>query len=121
MKKVVKGLVASAAAVATVASLAACVPSTATKAKTKLEKAGYEVAIVPGNLASLSGAEGVDEMITAVKGTEMVSAFYFTSTDAAKKFYDEVVSKETAAEGTVSKRSGKIVYGGTETAVKDFD
>ena len=42
-----------------------------------------------------------------------------TSKDAAKKYYDD--TKDDASADEVVKHSGKIVYGGTETAVKDFD
>ena len=123
MKKVIKGLAVTATTFAAVATLAACVPGTADKAKTKLETAGYKVEVADQEYisiaASMLGMDGLESMIMAEKDNEYVSAMYFTSTDAAKKFYDE--NSKDVEEGEIVKRSGKVVYGGTETAVKDFN
>ena len=70
-------------------------------------------------LQTYGGVEGLDSIVIAIKDNDRIAVMYFTSKDAAKKYYDD--TKDTATENEVVKHSGKIVYGGTETAVKDFD
>ena len=124
MKKAIKGLAVTATTFAAVATLAACVPGTADKAKTKLEKAGYKVEIADSEslsfMASMLGVNDLESVMEASKDSEYVMVYYFSTTDSAKKFYDDV-KKEAEDADDIIKRSGKVVYGGTETAVKDFD
>ena len=70
-------------------------------------------------IQTYGGVEGLDSIVIGMKDNDMIAVMYFTSKDAEKKYYDD--TKDDASADEVIKHSGKIVYGGTETAVKDFD
>lgn len=128
MKKSVKGLFALTAAVAAV-SLTACVPSTADKAKEKLEKEDYKVVVVTQDTI-LDLTEGglqignLEGVMTATKDKEFVSAYYFEKSSDAKDAMEKIKKnseKENKDSNVKVKRSGKVIYSGTEQAMKDFN
>lgn len=126
MKKILKGFVAASAVAATMSTLAACVPANAEKAKAKLENKNYDVVVLDGKASEVFGIKGVEKFLTATKtddnNVEIVGAYYFESTSAAKDAYEKIekLLKNEDKDAYV-KRSGKVIYGGTQTAVKDFD
>lgn len=117
-----------------VLTLTSCVPGTAEKAKAKMEKKEYVVADVSEveKLAlKVAGVEGFTASITAAKTVEnkdgkktieSVTAFYFEKAADAKAVMEKLekyVNKESKDSSV--KRSGKVVYFGTEKAMKDFN
>lgn len=114
-------------------ALVACIPSDPDKAAANLKEEGYTVtvakasdgtgvkmgleltygkgciAVVDASLVSVSLAQGVDG--------EIIKIIYFNDSDSAKAYW-ETIKDDEVEEGYVAKRSGKIVYGGTEAAVK---
>lgn len=114
-------------------ALVACVPSDPDKAKANLEEAGYEVMVTkasdgPGvQLGLNSVAEGCVAMIMASKGLadldNAITILYFNDADDAKACYEELKADfeeadDAAKEGYKIGKSGKVVYAGSEEAVK---
>ena len=105
-------------------SLASCgaPASDPDKAVKALEKNGYTVAKLDSSLTlaaiTLAGIKDVDCVVTGVKGTDnAISIFYF---DSAKKA-DDALEKIKAYAGDSKdsvKKSGKMVYFGTDDAIK---
>lgn len=104
--------------------LFACAPSSVEKATSKMTKAGYTVSSY-----STKDAEDSDGGITAVKANSLLDwdgiyAMHFTSTKAAKKFYEDLIGsdKEDQKEAKENnlKQDGKWVYWGSDAAVKAF-
>lgn len=132
MKKSVKGLFALTAAVAAV-SLTACTPKTADKAKEKLEKEDYKVVVVTQNtildgtevLLQIGNLEGAMTATKTVDGkVEVVSAYWFEKSSDAKDAMDKIkenMTSENKDSNITVKRSGKVIYSGTEQAMKDFN
>lgn len=124
MKKIIKGLAVTATTFAAVATLAACVPGDSDKAKAKLEKEGYVVVkdeTVAG-LLKLAGVKEIETLNVATKDSEVVTYVYFSTSSAAKDAYDTIKEQAKKNDSKVeAKRSGKVIYYGTETAMKDFN
>lgn len=119
-------------------SLVACIPSDPEKAKQNLEDEGFfvlpELITAPLVAAVSVAVEGFDEMIYATDISaeailqdqtpgEAIIILYFDSSDNAKAFYEgdliQELKEEVDKEGTAQlKKQGKIVYIGTEAAIK---
>ena len=119
-------------------SLVACIPSDPEKAKANLEDEGFfvlpELLTAPFVAAVSLAAEGFEEMICAADISaeaidqgqdpgEMIFILYFDSSDNAKAFYEgdiiQELKEEVDKDGTAQlKKQGKIVYIGTEAAIK---
>lgn len=137
MKKVLS-IVAVLALISVLAmALVGCVPSDPAKAEANLKDAGYEVMVTKasdGTGAQLmlnAAADGCVTMVTAMKATisnsdsdfDGVVIYYFNDSAKAKAFYekqkaeyDELSDEEK--EGKKVGKSGKVVYAGTEDAIK---
>lgn len=88
----------------------------------KLEKAGYEVIVLEGDEAKEEAeSEGdIEWVVTASKGlTEYVTIVKFANTDDAKEAEENAITGSAFGVTVVCERSGKIVFYGTEEAVKD--
>lgn len=122
MKKVLKlTLVVAVVAVMCVA-LVACIPSDYSKAVSNLKDEGYVTAtdtvVIPTAL-KLAGVEGIETVITGTNGSDAITLIYFESSSAAKSAYDAVKEYFTNKDGeTAVNRSGKVIYCGTDAAVK---
>lgn len=117
MKKALKGLVLSLAAVSCLA-FAACTPSNLEKAEKKMAKEGYVVK------AYEVEAEGFVGGITATKSegildTDTITALLFESKDDAKDFKNKS-SQYIPSIIYTPVQDGKWVYFGTEDAIEDF-
>lgn len=133
MKKFVKVAALALVAVLALAALVACGPNTdPKKAQKALEDKGYAVVAVVGSDSALAqtglditakaaGLEAGDIIatVTATNGDEGISITYFKSAAVAKTFWDKNSGDIEKKEGWVTKRSGSIIYTGTEQAVKD--
>ena len=95
------------------------------KAKDALEDAGYVVVLNTGD-GLISGAllpDGVEATLVAYKSGEYIAISYYEDTKALNEAWED--AKESAQEledeyeGIVCKKSGKMIYIGTEQAVKD--
>lgn len=122
MSKKVISIIAIIALVAVLGvCLVACNADSYTK---KLEKAGYTVSSYTGDDAKDESDSDADVkwVVSAEKSlTEYVSVICFNKTDDAKA-YEEKASKYTGTilgVTVVCERQGKIVFYGTEQAVKD--
>ena len=139
MKKRILTIVAVLVLAAVLAvSLVACIPSDPAKARENLDEEGFfvlpELFTAPFVAVVSVAAEGFEEMILAtdISGEalqqdqtpgEFILILYFDSSDNAKAFYEgdgvqdlkEMVDEEGAGQ---IKRQGKIVYLGTEAAIK---
>ena len=113
-------------------ALVACVPSDPEKAAENLEAEGYEVATakkgssIGGILAGMTMPEGCETMVTGIKDLldgDMIVIYYFEEADDAKDFYEDMKADfdkadEEDKEGMKIGRNGKVVYTGSEEAVK---
>ncbi len=127
MKKTLS-IVALIALVAVLAvALVACIPSDPDKAVENLEAEGYEVEKLDSDLLLTFAPDGCVAVVSAVKGItdldDNITIYYFEDTDSAKAFYEEAKEAwdkldDEDKEGIEFKQSGKIVYSGTEAAVK---
>ena len=120
-------------AVMALAVLVACGPaSNPKKAAKALEDKKYVVSAVIGadssakqlvldGIAKGAGLEAGDIIatVTATNGDEGISITYFKNASAAKTFWDKNKDSIEKKDGWVTKRSGSIIYTGTEQAVKD--
>lgn len=95
------------------------------KAKAALKDAGYTVVLNTGD-GLISGAllpDGVEAQLVAYKDGEYLAVSYYDDTDALneawEKAQDEAEKLEEEYEDLVCKKSGKMIYIGTEQAVKD--
>lgn len=125
MKKFTKILALTLVLIMSVALFASCAAPNKDpeKAKEALEEAGYTVIYADGELADLSatilGIDKVDALISASKGDDAVEIIYFEDAAAADEFYDEVKEAAENAGTTVEvKKSGNMVYYGTNAALK---
>lgn len=99
------------------------------KAKAALEENGYVATLKNGKLvevvAMALGIDDLDAQITAISKEDIddfITIYYFETKDAADAAWDKV-KKEADDEGKdndnfVCKKSGSIIYFGTENAVK---
>ncbi len=118
-------------------AFAACAPSSAEAAEKKLKDAGYEVtAITEDELAELYDDEDIKMAggLIAYKGdladilsggdVEYITAYWFADSASAKEFKEkygeEIDEAEMMGVTIVTKLEGKVLYAGTEQAVKDF-
>ena len=119
-------------------SLVACIPSDPAKARENLEEEGFFV--LPEALTQFIfgfaalAIDGLDETVLATDISaealqqeqtpgEFILILYFDSSDNAKAFYEgdsiQKIKEEVDKEGTGQlKKQGKIVYIGTEAAIK---
>ena len=95
------------------------------KAKASLEDAGYTVVLNKGD-GLISGAllpDGVDATLVAYKDGEYIAISYYEeaadANDAWEDAQEEAAKLEEKYEGIVCKKFGKMIYVGTEQAVKD--
>ena len=95
------------------------------KAKTALEKAGYTVVLNTGS-GLIGGALLPDELeasLVATKNGEYIAISYYKDAKDAnaawEKAQEDAKKLEEQYEGIVCKKSGKMIYVGTEQAVKD--
>lgn len=114
MKKNIGKILAVILVVALLATvLCACNAESYTK---KLEKKGYTVSSAETDKEDAS----IVWAVTAVKSaTETVSIYKFKTTDDAKNFESKAPTGKVGGFTRVVKRSGKIVYYGSEQGVKD--
>lgn len=129
MRKILKivSIIALFAILATV--LVACIPNDPAKAEDNLKDAEYTVfAYKSGDVGfkaatgflEIIGVKNVTAFVTAIKGEDGIALIYFEDSAAAKENYtaiEEYYKEED--EDAVIKRSGKVIYAGTEQAIKD--
>ena len=127
MKKAIK-IIAIVAVLAVVGIvLFACAPTDLDKAKAKMEKAGYATEIKkPDESSKEATEEGIVGVLTAEKvidkeNGEYITALYFKSKEAARKYYEENVEKEKTESKIVIELNGQWLIGGTEAAVEAFN
>lgn len=132
MKKMVKIIALAMVAVMLMLTLASCgakPSSDPAKAKEKLEKEGYKVALVENeDVLKLSGLDGLVASLTAMKGdskedAQGVSIYYFKDADSAKKaeeneFIKAAIEEAKKEDDASTGRSGKMIWIGTKEAVK---
>ena len=86
------------------------------KAEAALKEAGYTVALVEVK----DEKTGLQTTVSAFKGTDMITiAYYDTKANAKAAFADAEKAAELLGDKIVVKQSGKMVYMGTEQAIKD--
>ena len=133
MKKFAKITAVALVAVLALAALVACGPASDPKKAVKaLEDKKYVVTAVIGadssakqlvldGIAKAAGLEAGDIIatVTATNGNEGISITYFKNASAAKTFWDKNKDDIEQKDGWVTKRSGSMIYTGTEQAVKD--
>lgn len=114
-------------------ALVACIPGDPDKAKANLEEAGYSVSVAKAGDGigvqtglELTYGKGCIATVTGVKGefslaqgadVDMINIIYFKDSASAKAYW-ETIKDEEVKEGWEAKQSGKVVYAGTEEAVK---
>lgn len=107
-------------------AMVACIPSDPNKAISNLKDAGYtaveDTAVIPAALR-FAQVKGVETVITAMnKDGEHVTLIYFDSTGNAKEAYstvEEYAKKNDKEKDEVAiKKSGKVIYYGSEAGIK---
>ena len=99
------------------------------KAEAALKENGYAVTMKDGKLveavAMLLGIDDLDAQITAISKEDMddfITIYYFETTEAAdnawNKIKEEAEEKNNEDTEVVIKKSGKVIYFGTQNAVK---
>ena len=129
MRKTLKivSLIALFAILATV--LVACIPNDPAKAEDNLNNAKYTVLSykegdvgfsVATRFLEIIGVKNVTAFVTATKGEDGIALIYFEDSAAAKENYTAIEEyyKEEDKDAVI-KRSGKVIYAGTEQAIKD--
>ena len=105
-------------AVMACALLVACAPnSDPDKAVAALKENGYTAVKVDDYM----GLDGVECAVTGVKGLlsgDMVVIVYFEDRASANAAWDELKEEAEDEENYVIEKSGKMIYFGTEEAVK---
>ena len=126
-KSIVRIFALSLVAIIMCVTLASCAAPNADpkKAEASLKEAGYVVVLNEGG-GLISGAllpKGVSATLIAYKDGEYLAVSYYEDTDALNKAWeeaqDEAAKLEDKYEGVVCKKSGKMIYIGTEQAIKD--
>lgn len=129
MRKTLKivSLIALFAILATV--LVACIPNDPAKAEDNLKNAEYTVlsykegdvgfSVATGFL-EIIGVKNVTAFVSATKGEDGIALIYFADSETAKENYTAIEEyyKEEDKDAVI-KRSGKVIYAGTEQAIKD--
>lgn len=129
MRKTLKivSLIALFAILATV--LVACIPNDPAKAEDNLKNAEYTVLSykegdvgfsVATRFLEIIGVKNVTAFVTATKGEDGIALIYFADSETAKENYTAIEEyyKEEDKDAVI-KRSGKVIYAGTEQAIKD--
>ena len=126
-KSIIKVLALTLVAVMMCAVLVSCGGPNANpdKAKAALEEAGYTVVLNKGE-GLIGGAllpNDVEASLVAYKNGEYIAITYYKEAAGANEAWDEAQEDakelEDEYEGLVCKKSGKMIYIGTEQAVKD--
>lgn len=103
-------------------ALVACFPSNPTDAKANLEKNGYvagEDKLVVPTALKLVGVNDLESVVTGKKGEDYCTLIYFKDANAAKEAYAKVEEYAKKEDGkAVIKKSGKVIYYGTDAGVK---
>ncbi len=132
MKKFVKLLTLTLAVALCVVLLAACAPnSDPDKAKASLEENGYTAVKVNPNVSigiiDINTNKDIDCIVSGTKvvddKVEHVAIYYFVSASAANDAWEDMQEEADKAKDDedtdwVCKKSGKMIYYGTEAAVK---
>ncbi|MDR0751123.1 MAG: hypothetical protein LBF12_00825 [Christensenellaceae bacterium] len=124
-RKLTISIVMAILAVLFVSLLVACVPKDADAAKEKMQEKGYVAGSSFLDLLVI-GDSSVDDVFYAVKDGEYIFVIWFENKSDAKDYVEtakELVTKYLKDVDTSEfefKRSGKVVYFGTDGAVKDF-
>ena len=124
MKKFVKILTACVLCIATLLCITACAPANADKAKAKMEDLGYSVSKQFLNDVEVEHwynveIDGDTYRITALKGLNSITVFYFDKAKDAKTFYEEYVVQQVALFDKVELKGKLVIYGSIE-AYEDF-
>lgn len=105
--------------------LVACIPNDYSKAEKNLKDAGYNVLVyttVAPTALKIAKIENVEAVLTADKGEDAITMVYFKDSGSAKDSYEEVEKyykdKDAKNKERTIKRSGKVIYIGTEAAIK---
>ncbi len=107
-------------------AMVACIPSDPNKAISNLEKEGYTAAkdttVIPVALR-LAQVKGVETVVTAMnKDGEHVTLIYFDSKDNAEAAYSTVETyakkNDKEKDEVAIKKSGKVIYYGSEAGIK---
>ena len=85
------------------------------KAKKALEKADYEVTLLDGDK---TGDDKIEAIVSAAKDDDAIVITYFAKKADAKEAFEELEELMGEEEDVVIGRSGKVVWYGTEAAVK---
>lgn len=126
-KTIVRILALSLVAIMMCFALVACAAPNADpkKAEASLKDAGYIVVLNEGG-GLISGAllpDGVKATLVAYKDGEYLAVSYYDDTKALNEAWenaqDEAEKLEEKYEGVVCKKSGKMIFIGTEQAIKD--
>lgn len=100
------------------------------KADKALDKEGYKVLHATNKLEAVALGgwyDGCEEVILATKDKDLIYVWYFDEKDSANNAWEKIEefakkinddAKEEKAD-IVIKKSGKIIYAGTEQAIKD--
>lgn len=119
MKKRILTIVAVLALAAVlVVSLVACIPSDPAKAKENLKEAGYTVMDVSLESIGLE-IKGCTNIVTASKLTDLddgITIFYFEDSAAASDAEEALI--DFLGEDAGIKKQGKIIYAGSDEAIK---
>ena len=114
MKRILSAILVCVLVIGCVLTLVACggPKKNPEKAKKALEDNGYTVVLTEDPM------DGVEATIIAYSkdGKDMIAIAYYAKKADAKEAYKE--AKEAAADGMEVGRSGKVVWSGTEAAVK---
>ena len=121
MKKFTKLLSACMLSIMVAVLLVGCIPANAEKAVSKMKEEGYSVEMIEKDYLPDDCEEGIIatdiEISLSNFNADSVTAYWFESKKAAKKYYEEL--EETSS--TIKKRKGKCVYIGTADAIEDFE
>ena len=110
-----------------IASLVACggPAKKPADAKAALEANGYSVVLSEGKaleaIASLLGIDDLDAKIVATSKEDLddyVTIYYFEDADDAEAAWEKIQTEADKADAEVVKKSGNMIYYGTEAAVK---
>ncbi len=125
MKKTLLTLAVIALIAVLAVALVACIPSNPNKAVENLKDAGYSARKYETSLPQGCECYVVGTKINAdITDSDTIYIYYFKNTDAAKSYYSSYKANwwdsipDEAKADSVFERSGKIVYRGSEAAVK---
>ena len=126
MKKFTKILALTLVLVMSVVMLASCGGPNADpeKAAKALEDAEYDVddsKLLAPTISSLLGIKGVETVVFGEKKDEGITILYFEDKDAANEAWEKVEKYVDDMESDLDlilKKSGKMIYFGTEAAIK---